>query len=67
MTSKTPLRINNSVARRLWLHAQGLGAAPTGPLDVLDIIERLGFVQLDTIRVVARAHDHILWSRNQHY
>ncbi|MEH6411562.1 MAG: crosslink repair DNA glycosylase YcaQ family protein, partial [Hyphomonas sp.] len=31
------------------------------------MIRRLGFVQLDTIRVVARAHDHILWSRNQNF
>ncbi|MGI9486024.1 MAG: winged helix-turn-helix domain-containing protein [Geminicoccaceae bacterium] len=62
-----PLRLTNRDARRLWLHAQGLGPPPTGPLDVQGIIERLGFVQLDTIRVVARAHDHILWSRNQHY
>lgn len=31
------------------------------------MIEALGFVQLDTIRVVARAHDHILWTRNQNY
>ncbi|MGI9421058.1 MAG: winged helix-turn-helix domain-containing protein [Geminicoccaceae bacterium] len=65
--STTPLRIRNAGARRLWLHAQGLGTPPTGSLDLLGIIERLGFVQLDTIRVVARAHDHILWSRNQHY
>ena len=63
----SPLRLSNADARKLWLHAQGLGAAPTGALDVLGIIERLGFVQLDTIRVVSRAHHHILWSRNQHY
>lgn len=62
-----PFRLSNADARKLWLHAQGLGSAPTGKLDLLGIIERLGFVQLDTIRVVARAHDHILWSRNQHY
>lgn len=61
------LRIRNREARRLWLHAQGLAEAPTGCLDTLAIIERLGFVQLDTIRVVARAHDHILWSRHQTY
>lgn len=67
MTTRKPLRIANRDARRLWLHAQGLANAPTGSLDVQGIIERLGFVQLDTIRVVARAHDHILWSRNQHY
>lgn len=61
------LRISNRDARRLWLDAQLLSAAPTGPLDLADIIRRLGFVQLDTIRVVARAHDHILWSRNQNF
>lgn len=62
-----PLRISNRDARRLWLDCQGLSATPTGPLDVLGTIEALGFVQLDTIRAVSRAHHHILWSRNQNY
>ncbi|MHA1536013.1 MAG: DNA glycosylase AlkZ-like family protein, partial [Alphaproteobacteria bacterium] len=61
------LKIKNRDARRLWLVAQGLRSAPTGPLDVLQIIKDLGFVQLDTIRIVARAHHHIIWSRNQNY
>ena len=65
--TESSLRISNRDARKLWLHAQGLGTPPTGKLDLIGIIERLGFVQLDTIRVLARAHDHILWSRNQHY
>ena len=39
-----------------------MGAPPT-----LDVIRDLGFVQLDTIQVVSRAHHHILWSRNQTY
>ncbi|MGR3289922.1 MAG: winged helix-turn-helix domain-containing protein [Paracoccaceae bacterium] len=62
-----PLKINNRIARRLWLNTQGLATPPTGPLDVLSIIRQLGFVQLDTIQVIARAHHHIIWSRNQHY
>lgn len=62
-----PLRIPNRVARHLWLSAQGLAPSPTGPLDLLAIIRALGFVQLDTIQIVARAHHHILWSRNQNY
>jgi uncharacterized protein YcaQ len=61
------LRIPNRDARRLWLDAQGLSPPPTGPLDIAAIIRKLGFVQLDTIQIVARAHHHILWSRNQHY
>lgn len=61
------LKIDNRDARRLWLHSQGLGRTPTGPLDVAATIRALGFVQLDTIQVVSRAHHHILWSRNQNY
>ena len=51
----------------MWLDAQGLSVTPTGRLDLHSLITRLGFVQLDTIQVVARAHHHILWSRNQNY
>ena len=61
------LKISNRDARKLWLNTQGLANAPTGALDVLQIIRDLGFVQLDTIRNVTRAHHHILWSRNQNY
>ncbi|MFN3214473.1 MAG: winged helix-turn-helix domain-containing protein [Henriciella sp.] len=64
---RSPLKISNRDARRLWLSGQGLAATPTGPLDLDALIQKLGFVQLDTIQVVARAHHHILWSRNQNY
>lgn len=61
------IKLNNRDARALWLATQGLASPPTGALDVPGIVRALGFVQLDTIQVVARAHHHILWSRNQHY
>ncbi|MBT8154222.1 winged helix DNA-binding domain-containing protein [Epibacterium ulvae] len=61
------LQIKNSTARALWLTSHGLAQTPTGTLDVLQMIQQLGFVQLDTIQVVSRAHHHILWSRNQNY
>lgn len=67
MTDRAPLRISNRDARRLWLAGQGLAPTPTGKLDLDDLIKTLGFVQLDTIQVVSRAHHHILWSRNQNY
>jgi len=54
------LTISNRDARRLWL-AQNL--LTTGPRDPLEIARGLGFVQIDTIRNVVRAQDHILWSR----
>lgn len=61
------VHLSNSAARRLWLERHGLFGTPTGPLDVPTIGDALGFVQLDSIRHVERAHDHILWSRNQSY
>ncbi|WP_120499684.1 winged helix-turn-helix domain-containing protein [Roseovarius sp. EL26] len=61
------LQIPNKQARHLWLWTNGLSEAPTGPLDVMGLIRNLGFVQIDTIRNVTRAHNHIIWSRNQNY
>ncbi len=63
----TALKILNRDARRLWPASHGLAATPTGPLDTVALVRDLGFVQLDSIQVVARAHHHILWSRNQNY
>lgn len=31
--------------------------------DLLKIIEQIGYVQIDTISIVERAHHHILWTR----
>ncbi|OUR78818.1 hypothetical protein A9Q83_06360 [Alphaproteobacteria bacterium 46_93_T64] len=61
------IKIKNRQARRHWLNSQGLASTPTGTLDALQIIKDLGFVQLDTIQNVTRAHHHIIWSRNQNY
>lgn len=46
-----------------------LTAKTTGPaIDAtLGTIEHLGYVQIDTISVVQRAHHHTLWSRNPRY
>ena len=62
--------VSAPVARRLLLHAQGLLADPARPATsarVYQQIERLGFVQVDTINVVARAHEHVLHSRFDGY
>jgi uncharacterized protein YcaQ len=59
-------RISAPAARRLLLGAQGLLEDPqrraTLPA-VAKLISRLGFVQVDTINVLARAHDLTLFSR----
>ncbi len=64
------LTIPNPQARRLFLHLQGLSAPPNRKLTrpgLLDLIERLGFVQIDSINTVERAHHMILFARNQTY
>ena len=61
------LKIANRDARRLWLWTNGLSPTPVGKPDVMEMIRRLGFVQIDTIRNVTRAHHHILWTRKQNY
>lgn len=57
-------------ARRLLLGAQGLLDDPAdrlGPTSLQRFVERLGFVQVDTINVVARAHHLTLHSRRDGY
>ncbi|MEP2029572.1 MAG: crosslink repair DNA glycosylase YcaQ family protein [Paracoccaceae bacterium] len=69
MTQHVPV-LNNADARRLFLDRHGLGEAPQGPAKgtaLGAVIERLGFVQLDSINTVARAHDLILFSRRPAY
>jgi len=66
----TARKVSNQQARWLWLHSQGLSDAPTGYCNAAtagELILRLGLLQQDPIRVVARAHDHILWSRRTQY
>lgn len=62
--------MKNSLLRALALSNQGL-ASPnqfgTGLLAVHKVIEHLGYVQIDTLSVVERAHHHILWSRIPDY
>lgn len=52
-------------ARHLALHAQGIAAdqPARGKKAVVKTIERLGYVQIDTLAVVERAHHHTLWTR----
>ncbi len=62
--------VSARTARRLLLHLQGLSADPgrrATPAAVYDQIERMGFVQIDKINVVERAHHHILQTRFDAY
>ena len=62
--------LDNRRARHLLLHLQGLSDPPRRrqTLDGLhELIERLGYVQIDSINTVERAHHMILFARNQTY
>ncbi|MAS06677.1 MAG: hypothetical protein CL534_18600 [Ahrensia sp.] len=62
--------IDNKTARRAFLALQGLSDPPhkgQSKDDLLETIRRLGFVQVDSINTVARAHHQILFSRNATY
>ena len=57
-------------ARKLILLSQGLpptGAKGSALAATLDAFERLGYIQIDTISAVQRAHHHTLWNRNPRY
>ena len=59
-----------ATARRLLLGAQGLLDDPrrkATPEGLYDLIERMGFVQIDSINMVERAHHLILAARLQGY
>jgi uncharacterized protein YcaQ len=63
-------QISASDASRLFMDAQGLCANPARRAtkrELAKTIDALGFVQVDTINVVARAHDLTLFSRLDGY
>jgi hypothetical protein len=60
------LELSPQQARRAALSAQlldGRTPLPSGGEGAMRVIEHLGYVQLDTIAVVERAHYHTLWTR----
>ncbi|MGJ5619546.1 winged helix-turn-helix domain-containing protein [Sulfitobacter sp. MF3-043] len=66
----TPAILSNRDARRIFLDRHHLSETPQGPAsgsELLSLIKSLGFVQLDSINTVARAHDLILFSRRPRY
>lgn len=65
-----PNSISLRTARRLMLHAlllDGRAKVRAGKGGVAQVVERLGYVQIDTIAVIERAHHHVLWTRMPGY
>lgn len=69
MTSGSPKILSLESVRLLALNSQGLLNQPFGKKKsgVLSAVEHLGYVQIDTLAVVARAHHHTLYSRLPDY
>src|SRR4051812_34629297 len=70
MTGAREIKLSLPEARRLAISAQGLAEGSMlgrGREGALRAIEHLGYVQIDTISVVERAHHHVLWSRVPDY
>ncbi|MEM7659834.1 MAG: crosslink repair DNA glycosylase YcaQ family protein [Bacteroidota bacterium] len=58
--------LTESQARRLTLSCQGLwGKTPFAKREsgVHQVIEQLGYIQIDTISVIQRSHHHVCWTR----
>lgn len=62
-------KLSREQAQLLALKSQGLSQPDfgEGKKAVLAAIDLLGYVQIDTLSVVARAHHHTLWSRLPDY
>jgi len=63
-------QISKTEAADLVLNSQMLNGKTKpakGRNGSAEIIDKLGYVQIDTISVINRAHHHILWTRNHNY
>jgi hypothetical protein len=63
--SQLPMSVQELV--QLSLQQQGLLQFQRGKTGALAAIEQLGYVQIDSINVVERAHHHVLHSRVSDY
>jgi uncharacterized protein YcaQ len=66
-----PLLLSLAELRAIVLRSQGLADRESpfglGKAAVLEAIQHLGYVQVDAVSVVQRAHHHVLWSRVPNY
>ena len=66
----TTLTLTNKAARRFALKRallDGRTKFPKGKEGIARTIETLGYIQIDTISVIQRAHHHTLWTRRPDY
>lgn len=64
------MQISLEQARHAAINAQLLGNKNNlakGKEGVYQVIEKLGYIQIDTISVIERAHHHTIWTRRPDY
>jgi len=68
---QAPVVLSLAEVRAIALRSQGLADAEApfgfGKAGVLRTVQHLGYVQVDTVSVIQRAHHHVLWSRVPDY
>jgi uncharacterized protein YcaQ len=66
-----PVSLSLAEIRSIVLRSQGLADSQSpfglGKAGVLKAVQHLGYVQVDPISVIQRAHHHVLWSRVPDY
>lgn len=70
MVNKSSQELSIKDARKLILLAQGIHRPSqfgSGLRGSRQVVEQLGYVQIDTISVVERAHLHTFWNRNKSF
>ena len=63
-------KISIKLARRLFLNSQFMDdrtKLKEGKQGILQIITKLGYIQIDPLSVIERAHHHTLWTRLSDY
>lgn len=66
----SPISLSSIQTRKIQLISQGLAAAQPkqqNAATTLNVIQQLGYIQIDSISVIQRAHHHCLWSRLPNY
>ena len=64
------IELNSKSARKIILNAQLLDGnlnLSNGKESIAQTIEKLGYIQIDTISVIKRSHHHTLWTRHNNY
>ncbi|MCF8240567.1 MAG: winged helix DNA-binding domain-containing protein [Melioribacteraceae bacterium] len=67
---KSIQKISKIEARELVANSQLLNSSikcAKGKKGAAEIIDKLGYLQIDTISVINRAHHHVLWTRRHDY